>query len=53
MEFSELRFGHVRKLYWNSVNSDRESILESLWCIGILACQDTRDITLEWVIYQS
>jgi hypothetical protein len=35
------------------VNSDRELTLESLWCIGIPACQDTHDITSEWVIYQS
>jgi hypothetical protein len=35
------------------MNSDRELTLESLWCIGILACRDTHDITLEWVICQS
>jgi hypothetical protein len=43
----------VQKLYHNSVNSDREPTLESLWFIEIPACWDTRDITLEWVIYQS
>jgi hypothetical protein len=37
----------------SSVNSDRELTLESLWCIRIPAFQDTRNITLEWVIYQS
>jgi hypothetical protein len=35
------------------VNSDRELILESLWCIGILASWDTCNVTSEWVIYQS
>jgi hypothetical protein len=30
----------VRELCQNSVNSDREPTLESLWCIGVLACQD-------------
>jgi hypothetical protein len=35
------------------VNSDREPTLESLWCIGILACQDTHCITSKWMIYQS
>jgi hypothetical protein len=33
------------------MNSDREPTPESLWCIGILACRDTHDITSEWVIY--
>jgi hypothetical protein len=33
------------------MNSDRVPTLESLWCISILACQDTRDITSEWVIH--
>jgi hypothetical protein len=32
------------------MNSDRELTLESLWCISIPACQDTRDITSKWVI---
>jgi hypothetical protein len=30
----------VRVLYRNSVNSDRELTLKSLWCIGVLACWD-------------
>jgi hypothetical protein len=30
----------VRQLYQNPVNSNRELALESLWCIGFLACQD-------------
>jgi hypothetical protein len=46
-EFSELWFGRVRKLCSNSANFNREPTLESLWCIGILACRDTYDITLE------
>jgi hypothetical protein len=33
MEFSELWFDRVRKLYQNSANSDKEPTLESLWCI--------------------
>jgi hypothetical protein len=49
MEFSELWFGQVLKLCQNSVNSDREPTLDSHWCIGILACRDTHNITLEWV----
>jgi hypothetical protein len=53
MEFSEIRFGQVRNLYWNSSNSHREPTLEFLWCIGILAYRDTCDITSQWVIYQS
>jgi hypothetical protein len=32
------------------VNSDREPTIESLWCIGISACLNTRDITSEWVV---
>jgi hypothetical protein len=40
MEFFELWFGRVRELYRNSVNYDREPTLESLWCIGVPACQD-------------
>jgi hypothetical protein len=43
----------VRKLCQNSVSSDREPTLESLWCIGILACRDTRDITSDWLTYHS
>jgi hypothetical protein len=38
MEFSY--FGLVRELCQNSVNSDSEPTLESLWCIGVPACQD-------------
>jgi hypothetical protein len=45
--------GRVWELCRNSVNFDREPTLESLWCIGIPACQDTHDITSEWLIYQS
>jgi hypothetical protein len=30
----------VRELGWNSANSDKEPTLESLWCIGVLACRD-------------
>jgi hypothetical protein len=52
-EFSELWIGRLRKLCLNSVNSDREPTLGFLWCIRILACRDTHDITSEWVIYQS
>jgi hypothetical protein len=52
-EFSKLLFGRVQKLCRNSVNSDRESTLECLWCIGILACLETHDITLDRMIYQS
>jgi hypothetical protein len=34
------RQGRVREVCRNSVNSDREPTLESLWCIGVLACRD-------------
>jgi hypothetical protein len=40
------------KLYQNPMDSDRESLLESLKCIGILACRDSHDITSEWTICQ-
>jgi hypothetical protein len=39
-EFSELQFGWVQELCQNSMNSNREPTLESLWCIGVLACRD-------------
>jgi hypothetical protein len=42
----------VCELCRDSVNSDRDPTLESLWCNGILACRDTHDITLEWMIYK-
>jgi hypothetical protein len=45
--------GRVRELCRNSANSDRELTLESLWCIGILACRDTHDNSSEWMIHQS
>jgi hypothetical protein len=35
------------------MDTDIESLLESLRCIGILTCQDSHDITLEWMICQS
>jgi hypothetical protein len=34
----------VQELCWNSVNSDRDPTLESLWCIRILACRDTHEL---------
>jgi hypothetical protein len=37
----------VRELCRNSVNSDTEPTLETLWCIGVLACQDY-PTTLPW-----
>jgi hypothetical protein len=43
----------ARKLCQNPMDSDRESLLESLRCIGIPACRDSHDITLEWMICQS
>jgi hypothetical protein len=36
-----------------SIGFGRESLLECLRCIRILACQDSHDITLEWMICQS
>jgi hypothetical protein len=30
----------VRGLYQNSANSDRGPTLKSLWCVGVLPCQD-------------
>jgi hypothetical protein len=35
------------------VNSNKDPTLESLWCIGIPASQDTHDITTEWMIHES
>jgi hypothetical protein len=32
------------------MDSDRESLLESLMCIVILACQDSHNIISEWMI---
>jgi hypothetical protein len=43
----------VWELCRSSANSDREPTLKSLWCIGLPVCQDTHDITMEWMIYQS
>jgi hypothetical protein len=35
------------------MDTDIQSLLESLGCIKILACEDSHDITSEWMICQS
>jgi hypothetical protein len=55
MVFSELLFDRGQELCRNSVNSNREPTLESLWCNGVPACQDI-PMTLPqsgWFAYHS
>jgi hypothetical protein len=41
---SQLQFARVRKLCRNLMDTDIQSLLESLGCIKILACEDSHDI---------